>query len=308
MNISVIIATKNRHNHLLDVLRCLDRQTVPPSQIVVVDQSNERLSAPSFASALANYVGDKVYVYDPSIPGAASARNVGMSKAKGDVWLFLDDDVQFEETLVANLLEAYASLPLAAGIGGVIVNYSRPRTLDLLFRLAFETGPFWDDRQPIYWKAGRLQTRPIKVSRFTGAIMSFRASNLRFDEALVGRSLAEDIDFSIQNSKCGPVFIVPTVRVIHLRSDAGKGPADWLGTSMQAASYLYTKHWRGHLHNRVSFYWLRFGYAIAAVLSCLKRRSSNSWLAMQQGVQTGRALAGWSLRRNGVGYGSAATP
>ena len=300
MTVSVILPSKNRHNDLLDVLRCLSGQTVQPAQIVVVDQSTEPLSLDSFVSALQNYAGDKVYVHDPGISGAASARNVAMSRAIGDIWLFLDDDVQFEDTLVGRLLDAYALLPQAAGIGGVIVNYSRPGTLDLLFRRIFETGPFWDDRQPIYWKAAELQPRPIEVSRFTGAIMSFRASNLRFDEALVGRSLAEDIDFCIRNSSFGPLFMAPTVKVTHLRSQTGREPADWLRASMQAASYLYVKHWRGSFRNRVSFYWLRFGYAMAAALSCLKRGSSDSWRAMKDGVETGRQLAQQSLQANGA--------
>src|ERR1700677_3715703 len=221
-SVSVIIPTKNRPSDLLTAFRSLLRQTVRPAQIAVVDQSSDDTAIGSLRSALHGIEGVRLdYLYDPSLNGAASARNRAMDLATGDIWLFLDDDVDLELDFVQRLLEGYEKLPHAAGLSGIITNYTVPSTLPRLWTAIFARGAFHDERQPIYWACEQLRnSEPIEVQHFTSALMSFRKSvirNVRFDPNYPG-ALAEDVDFCWQLPAGTRRFIVPQARLAHNRS------------------------------------------------------------------------------------------
>ena len=175
-SLSVIIPTKNRLSDLLIAFRSILRQTVLPTQIAIVDQSSDDAALGSLRSELNGIEGVRLdYVYDPSLSGAAAARNRAMDLATGDIWLFLDDDVDLELDFIQRLLEAYEELPHAAGLSGIITNYTVPSAIPRLWTAIFARGPFHDERQPIYWGCeGLRNSDPIEVKNFTSALMSFR--------------------------------------------------------------------------------------------------------------------------------------
>src|SRR4029453_12488870 len=102
----------------------------------------------------------------------------GMKQAAGDYWLFLDDDVVLEPDFMEKLLAAYA--PGVTGVSGIITNYSAPPVMQRIWTAIFQLGRFHDRRQAIYYDAERLTgSAPIKAPGFTGALMSFRADEIR---------------------------------------------------------------------------------------------------------------------------------
>ena len=89
--VSVIVRSMNRVPSLCELLEALLRQTWTNLEIVVVDQST---NVPAAAEArLAELARDPriVLVRRPPLGGAA-ARNVAVRHARGDVFLFIDDD------------------------------------------------------------------------------------------------------------------------------------------------------------------------------------------------------------------------
>src|SRR5258707_233906 len=116
-----------------------------------------------------------------------------MKQATGDIWLFLDDDVLLEPDFIEKLLAAYS--PGITGVSGIITNYSTPPIARRLWELLFEVGPFRDDRQTVYRNAAKLlNSTPKQVRQFTGALMSFRADEIRgvsFNENIHGASFED---------------------------------------------------------------------------------------------------------------------
>jgi GT2 family glycosyltransferase len=293
--VSVIIPTKNRCGELLTTVRSLVRQTVLPSQIVVVDQSPDNRALRYLQDELAGIRCVRLdYVYDPLLNGAAAARNRAMDLATGDFWLFLDDDVELEAEFIQRLLECYGKRPTARGVSGIITNYPLPSAASRLWSAIFVRGPFHDDRQPIYWDCERLRnSEPIAVRKFTSALMSFRASvirDIRFDSNYPG-ALAEDIDFCCQLPTGTLMFIAPQARLVHNRSPINRARSHWLRIHAEASYYLYERHWKKQIINRFYFAWLKIGYAVAAVVASAKARSFHSWRALQAGRLAGNAYA-----------------
>lgn len=85
---SIIIPTYNRQYQLLDALNSLDSQSDKSFQVIIVDDYSD--SVVSVNSS--NYSYDvSVFRLDKNL-GAAGARNYGVSKAKYEWIIFLDDD------------------------------------------------------------------------------------------------------------------------------------------------------------------------------------------------------------------------
>ena len=286
-SISVIIPTKNRAADLAKTVGSLLTQTRLPDELVLIDQSPER----SFTNPINIPVR---YIHDPSLSGLSTARNAGMEIASGDIWLFLDDDVALEPHFVQELLDAYK--PGVIGVSGIIINYRKPPLLRRVWEVVFVRGPFDDQRQRVYRRAEKLRNGPpVPVRQFTGALMSFRAADvrhLRFDENLTGPSPGEDIDFCARLPKDSVLMIAPQARLVHKRSPAGRNQAHWLLVHAQVNAYMRQRHWGSGVWNRLCFGWLNVGYALAASLSALERRSLEPWRAWREGLRKGDEIAG----------------
>jgi len=133
---------------------------------------------------------------------------------------------------------------------------------------------------------------PVKVRQFTGALMSFRADEIRglwFDENLQGACFAEDIDFCARLAR-NNLLITPRARLVHKRSPEGRNAVHWLDLHAQGANYMRQRHWRRGIWNNLCFAWLNVGYALAATLSSVCRMSLEPWQALRQGARRGRSL------------------
>jgi len=298
-NVSVLIPTKNRTADLLIAVRSLLNQSVLPEEVLVADQSRDdharELVEKEFedVSQATKKAVRLRYLLDPRISGAAEARNHLMDLASGDIWLFLDDDVRLEQNCIENILDVYCRYPQIDGVAGLITNYTKPALSARLWSVAFARGPFRDERQPIYWSADGLgDSLPIRVEKFTGACMSFRAEavcGLRFDAKLTGGSLAEDIDLCARlASHC--LVIAPRAKLIHKRSAVNRPRDHWLLEHAQSAYYMYRRNWNREFKGRLSFLWLRLGYYVIAPVGCLRRGSLEPWRAFRQGVRRAIAL------------------
>jgi GT2 family glycosyltransferase len=299
MNVSAIIATKNRAFELAIVVRDLLNQTHPPTEIIIIDQSTddfgERVVTTLF-EATPTEVRDQVrlkYVLDPAVSGLTAARNRSIELASGEISLFLDDDVEFGKNFVEEIASVFRERPEVAGVGGVITNYIPPPWPFRLWTRIFALGPLYDERQPIYWNAKRANVSgPIRVQKLTGAAMAFRSElvrELRFDSNLTGYSVADDVDFTAR-IETGIIVIAPGARLIHKRSPTNRATDHWLRAQAEAVYYLYPRNWRYGLTNRLRFMWLNVGYALAIIACCLKQRSSAPLAAFREGMRRARAV------------------
>jgi glycosyltransferase involved in cell wall biosynthesis len=105
MKISVIIATRDRPNMLKTVLNCLAQQTFPVFETIVIDSS----SSPSTKNLCQSRSEANLVYLRSEHPSAACQRNDGINEAKGDLLAFMDDDIEFEEDLLENMVTIFRS-------------------------------------------------------------------------------------------------------------------------------------------------------------------------------------------------------
>ena len=298
-SISVIIPTKNRPGDLKLTVETLLAQTMLPDEIVVIDQSSGDESRRAICALLSEALPDNTrprlnYVHDPSITGLAQARNRAMQIVDCAILLFLDDDVSLEADFIEELLSVYRRFPSAAGVSGIVTNYSLPPWPARAWRSLFVRGPFQDDRQPVYWNSSRLRASdPVPVSRFGGGLMSFRADAIgdaRFDENLSGVSDGEDVDFCSHLKPGSLLLITPKARLVHNQSPCGRSQKHWTSREAKSNHYLYYRNWQSGVFNRLVFCWLNLGYALIASFASLRRGSLVPWRDLLEGMREGRKV------------------
>jgi glycosyltransferase involved in cell wall biosynthesis len=113
--VSILIPTLDRYDYLRRLLSQLRDQTIPPFEIILVDQSEKTTRV----TALAEENRDlplKILYRDS--PGQCSARNAGLEVVRGDFVLFLDDDDEVPPDLIEAHLKClrYFHTPVSCGV------------------------------------------------------------------------------------------------------------------------------------------------------------------------------------------------
>jgi GT2 family glycosyltransferase len=276
MTVTAILPTKNRPRLLADAVRTLLAQTVVPQEIVVVDQSagdeGRRLVRELVAGVPAPRRPALVYVWDPAISGAAAARNAGLDLARGELVVFVDDDVVPAADVLERLLQHYARSPELAGIAPVITNYPPPGRVLRLADALFCLGPFRDERQPVYWHWRRYAGALVPVRMFTGAMMSFRRTaveGLRFDARYRAASVGEDVDLCwALGARGGRLAIATDAHIVHEK--APRPAARPEAAQITSWAFVYDKHVRKTPAARLAFAWFVAGHVLGALVATVR--------------------------------------
>jgi GT2 family glycosyltransferase len=297
-HVTVIVPTKSRPAPLERLVSLLLRQTRVPQHLVIVDQSSDGEARERVKTVFEREGPAKprlTYLLDPSVPGAAVARNRGMDVADGEIWLFLDDDMEPEVDFIEQLLKVYQEDPFVSGVSGIVSNYGKPSYGFRVWAHIFQRGPFHDQRQPIYWRAEELRdSPPIRVPHFGSGLMSFRAQairGVRFDESLRGLPPGEDLDFCERLGPSTRLVIAPRARIAHSPSAVGRTREYWIKEYAQGKLYVYHRNWRVGLVNRMACAWFEFGCGLVALVASFRRLSLRPWLAFLAGVQEASRLS-----------------
>jgi GT2 family glycosyltransferase len=93
--VSVVVATRNRFERLVNLLRALQRQTIDPTrfELVIVDDGSTD-DTPRLLRSTAERLPFTTTVLDGAGNGPAAARNRGWARAAGDLVAFTDDDCE----------------------------------------------------------------------------------------------------------------------------------------------------------------------------------------------------------------------
>jgi glycosyltransferase involved in cell wall biosynthesis len=158
---SVVISShsEERWSNLIAAVESLNRQTLPPREIIVVVDHNRGL----FERARDRWP-DLVVVESRERAGLSGARNTGLAHAQGSFVAFLDDDAFAEPDWLERLASHYGGSTVM-GVGGAVV-------------------PHWVEPRPAWfppefdWVIGcshiGMPQTTSKVRNMIGANMSFR--------------------------------------------------------------------------------------------------------------------------------------
>jgi GT2 family glycosyltransferase len=216
--ISIIICTLNREGTLRNTLRSVVTliQGRTDAELIVVDQtrSHDQATERCFAE-----LAGSIHLHRVDFASLTRARNHGTRHARGEIILFLDDDVEPSVNLIDEHLACYAN-PEVWGVGGCTLlpgkgklsktdlSPSELRSLDLERTNRFDL----DWSRMISWAPG--------------CNMSFRRDKLfavgGFDEAFYGIAVGEEAELCYRVRQAGGMIqYAPEAALVHLVHPSG---------------------------------------------------------------------------------------
>lgn len=256
--ISVLIPTMNRPNSLKRTLNSYLYGTYFPSQIIVVDQSENSTDQMDIQNMIEEYssITEIIYIYQ-SIPSSTKARNTAFEYAKEDIIVYSDDDVDVYEDTMKSVYKLMQDKSLAM-IAGLDDNTSQSSS-NIGYLLGTKS---FINRKIGHVTLSMLGRFPNKITECTdtmwamGFFFVVRKSllekwKIKWDENLTGYAYAEDLDFTYGYYKMAKenhlrCIMTKKIHVRHLASQEFRTPSR-KSTFMYVLNraYLSKKHKMG---------------------------------------------------------------
>ena len=208
-SVSIIIPTYNRGEVLCNTVAMALAQDYPDFEVIVVDQTPE---PPAMVREFVKTAGERLRYIRRQVANLPAARNAGVRMARGEIIVFIDDDVIIGPEYVAAHVGRYSD----SSVGGVAGFTLPPGDYD-------EEQMFW--QQPI----GNRESLPdgtFLVESAVGCNCSFRKGAIvevgMFDENFTGSALGEDVDLALRVKHKGYRLIFDLrIRLVHLALQSG---------------------------------------------------------------------------------------
>ena len=245
MKISVVIPTYNREKHLNNCLLSLLKQTKKPFEIIIIENSEKPYAEKIIKNLNGQFKKQNVFLYyfRNSINSGALARNLGASKAKGDLVGFLDDDVLLDTNYYEEIEKVFINHPNALGVHGYN-KLTNEAYIDMknsfFYNLLHECYKFFMISS--YYEEAKSRvlpslcvTNPIPVtfktivqcewvSTCAGVFSKKVFQNFQFDNQFMKYSWNEYLDFSYsifkENKKS--LFVTPHAKYVDVATSDGR--------------------------------------------------------------------------------------
>jgi GT2 family glycosyltransferase len=237
-DLSVVVCTCDRIEHLRNCLTALTMQVAPPGEILVVDNSGS-----GSAATVCEDFKNVRYVHEPS-PGLSRARNRGLVESTRPLIAFTDDDVEVHARWSGEVVRAFQESD-AEALTGLVIPAALETDAQGFFQ--FGMGGFGTSYVPTRFDQvlfDETRHRGTQVWRIgAGANMAFRREIFQavgtFDERLgagaAGCSEDSELWYRILAAG-GTCLYEPRAVVFHHHRE------DWVGLRRQMRAYM-----RGHV-------------------------------------------------------------
>lgn len=267
--ISLIIPSYRRAETLKKTLDIIEKSISLPDEIIIVDQT-EQDKGQDQIEQLCNGYPLINYVHQDT-PSLTKARNKGIDVAKGDILIFMDDDVDVRPNTFLEIRElmAYKDIAMIGGLDeGCAVPYARS---NILFFKASQKNchighvtPAVYGRFPISIDREIIETQWAMGFFFVVRRELISKYNLKFDEKLQYYAYAEDLDFSyryyrIARSVGMQCIMTPRIIVKHNVSKEYRLISDKAYCMMYAHRWYLCHKLFGNLKSKLAFLWSNFG-------------------------------------------------
>jgi GT2 family glycosyltransferase len=253
MRFTLIVCTYMRPEPLLLLLQSVQRQTVYPNEILIIDgstngETKEMLSKNAFKNL--NY-----FLVKDRDRGLTKQRNFGITQCNNssEVICFLDDDIVLEDDYFEEIIHGYKQYPNALGIGGYIVNENKWSFVGQNYKASIKEFYYdgWklkegsrfilrkylglDSNQPPGYSSDFSHGRSVgflpptnkiyPVEQLMGGVSSFKKevfTTFSFSHYFDGYGLYEDADFTIRVSKKGQLYLNTAAKLNHYHDASGR--------------------------------------------------------------------------------------
>jgi len=259
IDVSVLICTYNREDMLVSTLNDVLMQKGDNVEIIVIDQTeNHHPDTEKYLSSI-----EPLIRYIKQSPSLTKARNRALREARGDILIFIDDDVKLSSGFIAEHVNAHnAGYQVVQG-----------RVLEEKCKMPAASPQIMNEWIKI---KGRNDCQATGVTNtLTGCNFSIEkcvVNNIGyFDETFQGLAIREDADYAIRCCRGGMrmIFWAPA-ELIHLRSNIG-GVDTGIAHHFLSESYYRNELYFAQKHfSKLVCYYYKFRLMNRAMKNMLK--------------------------------------
>ena len=280
MNFSVVIPTYNRKKDIEECLDSILRQTILPTEILVIDDGelpNEFIN--TFRKKSEGQRIDFIYYQKDHLKerqGSSESRNVGITIAKYPIVFILDDDVVLDNNFFEKIVDVWNKNndKKLIGVAGIVKNYRSKGKLENFYNKVFGlTSKYAWDINPVgfqVWDNGIKQKEKGHYAH--GGLCSYdrkQAQLLNFATFNGGRTALEDIDFCLRAKNKGYYFIIePNAKAFHKGSKISREKEFLIGAKEgYNRKIIFKDNCRKSIKNYLWFYWANTGWILRQFLA-----------------------------------------
>lgn len=286
MGLSVVVPTYRRLEDLDSCLKSIFDQSCMPQEILVVDNDPEGSAESVVRSrvAAASLRGIALRCLRGRVNSLPAARNMGIEETRGDILVFIDDDVVLDRSYLDEIRKTYEANSMVVGVQGFMDlpggNLFHEWAQRLFFWFHLERGKCRVLPSVSATYPGVLRT-VIPCQWMSGANHSYRRSflaDIRYDEKLLKYADGEDLDMSYRMFKAhsGGLWITPLARCVHKGSMESRALGRELICMQEVYGlYLFFKLFEPTLKNCFIYAWSRIGRFLFALAKWVRRNFSS---------------------------------
>ncbi|MBI3334501.1 glycosyltransferase family 2 protein [Candidatus Pacearchaeota archaeon] len=270
-DISVVIPTFNRADELAITLKAFKPHLKYLREVIVVDQSANNASK----QVVKRQNLQKIRYIHSSTPSITRARNLGVKHASpaSKIICFTDDDVSVGANYFVEILKVFNAHPEAKAAAGYVPyekNMPLPSTIEKIARkLFFLGGRLYENDASIVSAYGNryplVISQTINADWMPGDNMAYLKElfkSMKFDENLLGYTVAEDIDFGYRLSRKfkNSIFITPHAKLTHRYSFKERQPSERASFLNQVDHFYFNfKNLNSTFKEKIIFFWTLLG-------------------------------------------------
>ena len=275
VSVSILIATKDRFEDVKLCLHSVLNQTLLPSQIIIVDASDES-GLNEICSNILNLNNIELTYLKSDIKSSSIQRNNGIDKNKCEYILIMDDDVILENNFISEAISSFTA-DNKKEIIAVSANITNTKKLSLASRLLRKIFLLQGDGKGEVKKSwANNNYNNLTTSAFVEWVSTcctvFRAvafENERFEYNFYGYSYMEDFDLSYRLNKKFKLFYNINAKCVHNHKHAQQSNEIRQVKQkmfMLHLTYLFKKNMPQRIDYVICHYWSFIGYIIRALL------------------------------------------
>jgi len=291
MQVSIIIPTYNRPKDLAECLDSISNQAYLPFEVLIIDNGNVAETKKFVKKNLSKFGKRNIslsYIKNDKENSLTLARNIGARNARGDIVLFLDDDVILDKDYLKEILKVYEEQPDALGVQGFIEQEKVSKIRNIIYKIFFL---YHLERNCCRALPSGSVTYPYELGRtvscqWLSGASSYRKQILKefkFDEKLKKYSDGEDLEFSYrvfrkyQNS----LYITPYAKMIHKTAFSGRALGKELINMREVYGlYIFYKFFNHTIRDRFIYIWSRIGRFLITLVRVAIRRPTGGLLEL----------------------------
>lgn len=209
--VSVIIPTLNRDKVIVDTIQAFLNNDYPRKEIIVVDQSDGHDEPTlSYLNSIKNRIS---YYHISDWKNAPKAKNYGFNKSRGDIIIFVDDDIEIDSLFIGNHVAAHQQTKMDI-IGGTV---TEKKDFELI-------------RGAHLTKTGKVVIvkgdSPLSLDGFMGGNVSYSRQAISaikgYDTQFLGNAMREETDAALRARAAGySIGFTDKANIVHLAFPSG---------------------------------------------------------------------------------------